>query len=286
MATALQHGADADVLQRVLDQLPAMSIGYEPALRPELLRALACFADLTAEARSGVPAGLAAIGWYGEDIQEAVEALSRVRTDPRTPEEWVVHDAYAIVTGVGRCVTPWGVHLQTHPDAYPPRPNPTAAGDRLVMLDAILNRIAGVRRDHPMRVAVDGGTAAGKTSLAQELAGRHVERGGAAIRASFDFFKIPPQERARQGFGGRVFDSHSLIKELLQPLGPGGSRRYRVATYDSWMGRSLRERPPFGHRTRQWLLLTARSSPLTHCSHGGTSGYSSRSTPPWPPNAT
>ncbi|QGN33245.1 hypothetical protein [Microlunatus sp. Gsoil 973] len=112
------------------------------------------------------------------------------------------------------------------------------------MLDAILDHLAHIRADHPVRVAVDGGTAAGKTTLAEDLAQRHIERGGVGIRASFDFFKIPPDRRTRHGFGDQVFDTDALVEELLEPLGPGGSRRYRVATYDSWMGRSLRERPP------------------------------------------
>lgn len=242
IAAALQLRADAEVLQRVLDRLPALSIGYE-GLQADLLRALACFADIPPEVRSRVPACLTAMGLNSEDIQEAVGALDRVHTDPRTPEEWIVHDAYVMEKDHGRCVTPWGVHLQKHPGASPPQRSAKPTGDRLAMLDAILDRLCKLRQEHPLRVAVDGGTAAGKTTLAEELARRHDERGGAAIHGSFDFFKVPPENRTEQGLGAHIFDADALIEELLQPLGPGGSRRYRVATYDTWMRRSLRERP-------------------------------------------
>ena len=244
-AAASPYHADAQVLERILDLLPAMSTGYEPGLRRDLLHALACFAALAPDVRARVPEWLTGMGWNAEDVDEAGAALGRVLTDPCTPEEWIVHDAYVIENGHGRCVTPWGVHLQEHPDSSSPpmRVGPSMA--RLTMLDAILDRLSTVLRDHPLRVAVDGGTAAGKTTLAEELARRHVERSGTAIRASFDFFKIPPERRPKspRPFGGHVFDATALIEELLRPLGPTGSRRYRTATYDGWMSRSLRERP-------------------------------------------
>lgn len=238
-----QYNVDLDRVKRVLDQLPAMSAGYEPGLRSELLKAFAYFADLTPECQRQLPAHRAALGWNDIDLQEVMVGLGRVHADPSTPEEWIVHDAYVIENGDGRCLTPWGAHLQAHPGAVPPQIHRTPSPARLAMLDAILDRITSGQHGRPVRIAIDGGTAAGKTTLAEDLATRHVERDGAAIRASFDFFKVPPHKRSEHGFGGQVFDAESLIDELLKPLGPGGSRRYRVATYDGWMRRSLRDRP-------------------------------------------
>jgi uridine kinase len=243
LTLARQCRISTNLVVRVVELLPAMSIGYEPGLCRDLLHALACFADVAPDTRNEVADHLARLGWTDQDIDEVLHAIARLHTDPRTPEEWIVHDAYVITEGEGHCITPWGVHLQAHPDAVPPRSNREHSSDRLVMLDAILDHLESRRKDHPLRIAIDGGTAAGKTTLAENLAIRHGQRGGAAIRASFDFFKVPPEKRSQQGFGGRIFDADALIDELLEPLGPGGSRNYRVATYDGWTKRSLQERP-------------------------------------------
>ena len=118
--TAVHCHADADIVQRVLDRLPAMSTGYERIMRPELLRALACFADLPARAHPQLAGRLTTLGWTSQDVHELTQALDRVHTHPCTPEEWVVHDAYVVETGHGSCLTPWGVHLQAHPGSPPP----------------------------------------------------------------------------------------------------------------------------------------------------------------------
>jgi uridine kinase len=244
-AHALRHHPDARRLGRVVRALQLMSTGYDP-LHTDLLYALACFAELPPPARAGVPPFLSDLGWPAEHIAEAVAALDRVFTDPRTPEEWVVHDVYAIETGGGRrCLTPAGVHMQAHPGRALPEPSAGAVSpERLAVLDRIVDRILASQGGHPSRVAVDGATASGKTTLATELARRLTERGHPAIRASADFFKIPPELRpARELPIRRVYDTDALRAELLAPLGPGGDRRYRTATYDGWTKRSLRDRP-------------------------------------------
>jgi uridine kinase len=59
--------------------------------------------------------------------------------------------------------------------------------------------ILAVRRDHPTRVAIDGIDAAGKTTLAYELAPL-VEAGGReAIRVSLDDFHLPRSRRYAHG---------------------------------------------------------------------------------------
>ncbi len=91
---------------------------------------------------------------------------------------------------------------------------------------------------HPVRVAIDGVDAAGKTTLADELAVLLIQRGYSVIRASIDGFHRPRAERHRQGanspegYYADSFDYDALRNVLLQPLGPQGNRLYRRAVFD------------------------------------------------------
>lgn len=98
------------------------------------------------------------------------------------------------------------------------------------------------RRDG-RRVAIDGVDGAGKTHLADELAtelGRRSTSAGPVpvVRASADGFLHPAAVRHRrgrdspQGYFRDSFDYPTMIAMLLEPLGPGGSGRYREAVYD------------------------------------------------------
>lgn len=107
------------------------------------------------------------------------------------------------------------------------------------MQGEIALRIASVVRDHPVRVAIDGVDAAGKTTLADELVGPLRRLGRSVVRASVDGFHHPAEVRRRrgalspEGYYRDSFDYSGLARVLLEPLGPGGSRRYRRAIYDS-----------------------------------------------------
>jgi uridine kinase len=91
---------------------------------------------------------------------------------------------------------------------------------------------------HPTRVAVDGPDAAGKTTLGDELAEVLRTRGRDVIRTSLDAFQRPRGLRyARgsldpRGYYEDAFDYHALRTLLLDPLGPGGDRRFRPASFD------------------------------------------------------
>lgn len=95
-----------------------------------------------------------------------------------------------------------------------------------------------VDRPHPIRVAIDGVDAAGKTTLADELVDPIEARGRPAIRASIDGFHRPRMERYRRGpdsprgYYYDSFDYAAVRATLLDPLGPGGDRRYRRAAFD------------------------------------------------------
>lgn len=108
--------------------------------------------------------------------------------------------------------------------------------------DELLGRLAGAVRSivlgHPTRVAVDGPPAAGKTTLADELAGVLRDQGRAVIRATIDDFVFPRAQRYPRGeysAEGCYFDAHdhdALTQVLLDPLGPDGDRRFQPAVYD------------------------------------------------------
>jgi uridine kinase len=109
---------------------------------------------------------------------------------------------------------------------------------RRTVIREICRAIGALRLDHPVRVAVDGVGAAGKTTLADELAAVLRESGRSVIRAGIDGFHNPRQVRHRRGplspmgYYEDSFDYEAVVANLLAPLGPGGSRRYRTAVYD------------------------------------------------------
>ena len=108
--------------------------------------------------------------------------------------------------------------------------------------DELLGRLAeavgSVAVAHPTRVAVDGPPAAGKTTLADELAGVLRAQGREVVRATIDDFLFPRAQRYPRGeysAEGCYFDAHdydALNRVLLDPLGPGGDRRFQPAVYD------------------------------------------------------
>lgn len=111
-------------------------------------------------------------------------------------------------------------------------------GTRGELLGRLAGAVESVAAAHPLRVAVDGPPAAGKTTLADELAVLLRSRGRAVIRASAEGFHLPRAQRYRRGeFSAEAnyrdsFDYGALCRVLLDPLGPGGDRRYRHAVYD------------------------------------------------------
>ncbi|MGC4878631.1 uridylate kinase [Micromonospora sp. DT43] len=113
-----------------------------------------------------------------------------------------------------------------------------AHGTRGEMLGRLAGAVGAVAVAHPTRVAIDGPPAAGKTTLADELAGILRDLGRHVIRATIDDFLFPRAQRYPRGeysAEGCYFDAHdhgSLNRVLLDPLGPGGDRRFQPAVYD------------------------------------------------------
>lgn len=109
---------------------------------------------------------------------------------------------------------------------------------RQELLVALADRVAAVRLPHPVRVAIDGLDAAGKTTLADALATAVAQFGRPVIRASVDGFHNPAAVRRRraplspQGYFYDSFNYAALLNSLLEPLGPHGSREFRRAVFD------------------------------------------------------
>ena len=111
-------------------------------------------------------------------------------------------------------------------------------GTRDELLRRLAEAVGSVTIAHPTRVAVDGPPAAGKTTLADELAVVLRPRGRDVIRASIEGFLLPRSQRYRRGEHSAEacyhdsFDYDALHRLLLDPLGPGGDRRFQQAVYD------------------------------------------------------
>jgi uridine kinase len=111
---------------------------------------------------------------------------------------------------------------------------------RRAVLAALAAAVMALERDHPVRVAVDGLSAAGKSTLSDELA--EVLRARTRrriIRAQIDHFMRPIEQRllfethTPESYFLDSWDVRAIREELLLPLGPGGSRSYRTATTDA-----------------------------------------------------
>jgi uridine kinase len=102
----------------------------------------------------------------------------------------------------------------------------------------LLARRAALPAPRPWRVAVDGLDAAGKTTLADELAACLAASGCPVLRASLDGFQRPRAARYRrgaespEGYYADAFDYPALVARLLAPLSPGGDRRCVTAVFD------------------------------------------------------
>jgi uridine kinase len=110
--------------------------------------------------------------------------------------------------------------------------------ERRRRLERLAHVILEIDRPHPVRVAIDGPDAAGKTVLADELAPILEVAGRPVIRASIDGFHRPRAQRlgrgaeSPEGYLHDSFDYAALRSALLEPLGPGGEARFRRWVFD------------------------------------------------------
>lgn len=109
---------------------------------------------------------------------------------------------------------------------------------RASSITAVAREVLALSKWHPIRVAVDGRTASGKTTFADDLAAVIGQTCRPVIRASIDGFHRPKAVRYRRGrlspdgYYEDARDVHAMRKLLLDPLGPLGDRLYVTATFD------------------------------------------------------
>ncbi|HEY7177502.1 MAG TPA: uridylate kinase [Micromonosporaceae bacterium] len=112
--------------------------------------------------------------------------------------------------------------------------NGRVAVDRAALIGRLADLIASCRPTHPLRVAIDGPDAAGKSTFAGEL-GVLVSGQRSVIRASADDFQHPATERYRRGrlaSDGYYLDAFDHEAMRIALLGPRGNGRYRTAVFD------------------------------------------------------
>lgn len=108
---------------------------------------------------------------------------------------------------------------------------------RQELLHNLAEQIHRIRRPHPVRVAIDGPTAAGKTVIADELVTPLETLGHTVLRASIDGFHHPRAHRYRNGSDYKAyyhdsFNYAAIRRCILDPLGPGGTGEYIPAVFD------------------------------------------------------
>ena len=130
-----------------------------------------------------------------------------------------------------------------------PQPAPASAV-RTDLVDALavrIHRLGG----HRLRVAIDGLTAAGKTSFGHELAAALRELGRPTLRACLDDFKHPWRHAREfgydrlsgEGYYRNAYDFAAIRNLLLCPAGPDGSGQVVLCAHDPLTGEDHRLRP-------------------------------------------
>lgn len=111
-------------------------------------------------------------------------------------------------------------------------------GARAALVAKVASLVPAPVGEDCVRVGVDGVDGAGKTVFAAELAAALREIGRQVVELSVDgWHRVRAERHARgarspEGFWLDSFDYDRLLDEVLEPLGPNGSRRYRVAGHD------------------------------------------------------
>ncbi|MFA1542574.1 uridine kinase [Actinomadura monticuli] len=114
---------------------------------------------------------------------------------------------------------------------------PPGTPQRHAVVERVAERVLRLGEGR-LRVAIDGRTAAGKTSLGHELAERISAAGRPVLRASLDDFKRPWREAhlydrtSGEGYYRNAFDYTAVTTLLLQPSGPRGSGQCALCGID------------------------------------------------------
>jgi uridine kinase len=129
-----------------------------------------------------------------------------------------------------------------------PTPQPASA-ERTALIGTVAQQIATLDPGR-LRVAVDGLTAAGKTSFGHELAAALRGLGRPTMRASLDDFKHPWRHAREQGYDRlsgegyyrNAYDFESARDLLLEPAGQSGSGIVALCGHDPLTGEDHRDK--------------------------------------------
>jgi uridine kinase len=124
---------------------------------------------------------------------------------------------------------------------------PAASTARTELIDDLAERICRLSPAR-LRVAIDGFTAAGKTSFGHELAAAVRELGRTTLRACLDDFKHPWRQArdlgydrvSGAGYYRNAYDFTSARELLLRPAGPEGSGQVVLCAHDPLTGEDHR----------------------------------------------
>ncbi len=126
----------------------------------------------------------------------------------------------------------------------------TESVSRDELLDRLVTLVRGRSQQRTVRVAIDGIDAAGKTTLADELAQRLQRTGVPVLRASIDGFHHPASLRHRRAeehparsYYEDSFDYRALRRLLLDPLGQSGEHVVRTRVFDFRTDQPIGEPP-------------------------------------------
>lgn len=114
----------------------------------------------------------------------------------------------------------------------------TPSPQRQHLLEAVAHRLTVQEATPVLRVAIDGVDGAGKTTFADELESALQKLGRRVLRVGVDGFHRSRKERYRrgrdspEGFYRDSYDYPALIREVMNPLSPGGSLRCRHQVFD------------------------------------------------------
>ena len=124
---------------------------------------------------------------------------------------------------------------------------PPASPARSHLVNEVAARINSLS-PYRLRVAIDGYTASGKTSLGHEVAAAIRVLGRPTLRASLDDFKYPWRHAREHGYDRlsgegyyrNAYDFPSARELLLQPAGPDGSGQVVLCAHDPLTGEDHR----------------------------------------------
>jgi uridine kinase len=115
-------------------------------------------------------------------------------------------------------------------------PDPIVTAARDAVLDEVAADVVALDRPRVL-VGVDGASGAGKSTFADELAGRLTAGGRVVVRSTTDSFHRPRADRLRRGptspdgFYLDSYDLRAIVQDLLEPFAAGAGR-VRTAAFD------------------------------------------------------